>query len=834
MNRLIQDLRFAIRQTRRTPGFTATAVMTLALGIGATAAVYLVIQSVLLSPLPYAFPNRLVGLAFTFPHQKPNDEQAGSSADYIRQHDTDFSSMATMNDGMSTVNLSAKGAEPRLVNALGVSQDYFRTLGVTPALGRTFSADEDRAEGPPAVILSNALWRLAFHADPSIIGRAVQVNEGTATVVGVMPADFSATAESAEGMFGRPDIWRPLQLGPGQPGYDGDNYQMIARLRDGVSIAQAQRHLDALVKPFYVQFPAYREWFDETAGPAAVHEFRVWPLRDVTASKARQSILILMGAVATILLLACLNLAGLMIARVLRRQREFGVRSALGATRSQLARLIVCEGVVLAFGGAVLAFFFARIAARILLQSSPLQIPRLHAAPSLFLTASAVLAISLLCTAVFSILPAAWIGLRKDPARGVHGGHLTGKTVSHSRLSRSLLVVQLGLAMVLVSGAAFLMGTFLRLRSLPSGIEPKQLTIFQTALMGTRYKSTRQTVQFVDSVLRNLEHQPGVEDVAAVNGLPLDGGLNIGGYPVERPNLRRTIELRTITPDYFRVVGMRLLAGRGITESDNAQSEPVIVIGASAAKRWWPGRSPIGDSVRIANERNWRIVGVVPDVQMHTLVEAQGFVAYAPMAQESDQVTGIMNGWFRTSFVIRAAAGVPLEKAARTAVNRADHELPVARFATMQSIIDDTTDEPRFLAVLAAGFSAFALLLTGIGIFGLLSYQVAQRTREIGVRMALGADRRSVLGNIVGRGVVLACCGIGWGLAASYVVRPLLRTLLIDAGIPPHSGLPQVAVGNFVAALAAAAVILVVTVIASILPARHAASIEPMQALRTE
>lgn len=833
MSRLFQDIRYALRQLRKSPGFTLTAVLTLALGIGVTAAVYAVIQSVLLAPLPYPQPDRLVGVAFTFPRQAANAEQAGTSADFVRQNDGDFSSSAVMDDGSAAVNLTVNGRSAVQINAIRVSQGYFQTLGVSPMLGRAFNADEDRPNGPHAVILSNVLWRHSFNSDAGIVGRAVRINEETYTVVGVMPADFAVTAESEPGVYARPDIWRPLQLGPKDPGYDGDNYEMIARLRDGVSMEQAQQHLNTLAQPFYAKFPNYKKWFDATAGPSVLHQFRVWPLRNVMVSQVRRSLLILMGAMVAVLLVACLNLAGLMIARALRRQREIGVRSALGATRGQLVRLMAAEGALLALAGGVLALLVARVASEVLMQAAPLPIPKLSDGPNAWLMAVVVLGIAVISTAAFSTLPA-WLVLRRSTREIRLGGASLGQVVSHARISRLLLVAQVAIAMVLVSTASVLLGTFVRLRALPSGIEPKQLAVFQTALKGDHYASTRQTMQFVTSVMNSMSHVPGVESVAAVNGLPLDRGLNMGGYPADRRELERTIEVRTVTPGYFATMGMHLLAGRDIADSDQAKTVPVVVIGETAAKRWWPGRSPVGEMVRLGNERNWRIVGVVSDVQMHSLVEAQGIVVYAPMAQQSDEMTGILNGWFSTSFAIRTAGGVQLAAAAQQAVSGADPEIPIARFTAMQAVIDSTIDEPRFLSLLAGGFSGFALLLTVIGIFGLLSYQVTQRTREIGVRMALGADRGAILRTILGRGLAIASLGVVAGVAGAYFVAPVISHLLADTGVAAGHGAPAVVMNSEVATAIAAGAILAATFIASLLPARRAARIEPMQALRTE
>jgi predicted permease len=829
MNSLLSDLRYALRQLRKSPGFAFTALLTLGLGVGATAAVYNVIQTVLLAPLPYADPDRIIGVAFTFPHEKPNAEQTGASADFLRENMQEFSSVAAMDDSGPAVNLSLDGGHAAQVNALRVSEGYFRTLGAMPAFGRAFTADEDRPGGGRAAILSHGLWTRVFGGDPSIVGRAIRINQETFTAVGVMPASFAATTETAPGVFGTPDIWVPLQLGPRDAGYDGDNYEMIARLRPGVSLDQVQQHLHALEPAFYRKFPEYTKWLDDGH---SLHDFRVWKLQDVLDSQVRRSLLTVMDAVAAVLVLACLNLAGLMLARSMRRAREFALRSALGATRAQIIRLLVCEGIVLAFGGGVIGVVVARTATGLLMHSAPLALPTVHGSSNAWLLASVVLGIVLAATCIVSLVPALMVVRR----RGVDtklGSQSIGETISQARFSRVLIVVQVALSMVLLCTASQLLGTFLKLRALPSGVEPRQLSVFQVALKGDPYANTRHTAQFVNAVVDQLRHQPGVDSVAAINGLPLDRGLNIGGYPVNHRDLRQIVEFRTVTPGYFRAMGIPLLEGRDIADSDRAGSDPEIVIGAAAARRYWPGRSPIGESFRVGNDQNWRIVGVVADVKSHSLLDAKDVILYAPMAQLSDEFTRMINGWFPTTFALRTAAHVDLAVAAQHAVDRADPQIPIARFTTMQAVIDSTIQEPRFFSFLASGFSGFALALTAIGLFGLLSYQVAQRTREIGTRMALGADRTNILRVYLGRGLTLVSAGVALGLAIAWLVRPAVQHLLADAGVRASSS-AHVVMNSSLAALMAAFAIFAAASVASWIPARRAASLEPMQALRTE
>jgi putative ABC transport system permease protein len=830
MNMMLDDIRYALRQLRRSPGFAVTAVLTLALGLGATAAVYSVVRAVLLEPLPYSDPGRLVGVAFTFPHARPNAEQTGATADFIRDHSQEFAATAVMDDGSSAVNLSVSGGRAERVNALRVSEGYFRTLGAIPALGRPFSSDEDRPHGPRVAVLSHGLWKRTFAGDLNIIGRDVRVNQEDFTVVGVMPASFAVSSETAPGVTGTPDLWMPLQLSPHDPGYQGDNYQMIARLRQGVSLAQAQQQLTALQAPFYSQFPEFRKWYEDKT-TKTLHDFRMWPLQDVVVADVRRSLITLLGAVIAVLLVACLNLAGLMMARSMRRARELALRTALGATRTQLIRLVAVEGALIALAGGAIGIAVARGAASLLLRASPLPLPRLHGEPSSWLLSVAVLGFAMLSTLLFAVLPGC-IALRGRGREARLNGPTLGETISHARISRALLVAQVAVAMVLVSTASVLLGTFVKLQALPSGVEPKQLSVFQVTLKGDRYAATQPTMQFVNSVLEELRHTPGLDRVAAVNGLPLDRGLNEGGNPADRHDLRQIVEFRAITPGYFETMGMHLLAGRDITDADRAGADRVVVIGGTTAKKWWPRRSPVGESIQLGDGERWRIIGVVPDVQMHSLVEAQGIEIYGPMAQLSDGSTRVLNGWFPTTFAVRTAAHVNLVSTAQRAVEQADPEIPMARFTTMQAVIDSTIQAPRFFSLLSAGFSGFALVLTVIGLFGLLSYQVAQRTREIGVRMALGANRVNILRAYLGRGLAIAVAGVVIGLGAAAMLRPLIHELLSDAGIDAPA--QRLVNSGMSATILAVCAVFAATLAASWLPARRASSIEPMQALRTE
>ena len=829
MNQLMQDVRYALRQLRKAPGFAVTAVLTLALGIGATATMYSVVRDALLAPLPYPEHDRLVGVGFTFPQEKPNAEEAGSSADFVRAHGRSFASVGVADDSSFGANISgAAGGQAVRVASTGVSQGYFSTLGVTSTLGRNFTAQEDLRGGPNVAILSYWVWQRTFGGDVGIVNRVVQINEAPYTVVGVMPKEVSSSP-AAQGAASTGGVWLPLRLNAKDPGYEGDNYIMVARLRPGVDVAQAQQEMDGLKTPFYAQFPSYKAW---TSKAKLLHEFRVWPLQTVLVSDVRQSLLVLFGAVLAVLLVACLNLAGLMTARASVRDRELALRTALGATRGRILRLLVCESLVLAIAGGGFGLALARVARPALLAASPLAIP-LQTHEGYWGIVGFVMGVALLTTLVCGLLPG-WTVFRKDAQSALAGGQAAGAGASQVRMGKSLMVGQVALAMVLLSASCLLLGSFLKLRSTPSGVEAKRLEIAQVSLKGPGYETTLHTAQFVDKVMAGLASYPGVQRVAAVNGLPLDRGLNMSGWPADRPEMKQTIEFRAVTPGYFRTLGISLMTGRDVTADDGPGTQKVALVSETAARKWWPGKSPIGERIAFGGGAPLTVVGVVADTKSHSLAEPPGVMIYAPFAQLSDEMTKVVNGWFTTTFAIRLSGDEDIAMAVQKAVSDADPEMPVAKLTPMQGVIDDAIAAPRFFSWMAGGFAGFAVLLTVVGLFGLLSYQVTQRTREIGVRLAIGSSRVGILLLILRRGLVLTAMGLTLGGVASLAVPRLVAGVLED-NVFTGGATIDAALSSSVAALGLAAVaMLLAALLASYLPARRAAAVEPMEALRAE
>jgi len=559
-------------------------------------------------------------------------------------------------------------------------------------------------------------------------------------------------------------------------------------------------------------------------------------LQQIIVSGARSSLLALSGAVLAVLLMACLNLAGLMTGRSIARRSEVALRTALGASPATILRLLLTESLVLAMAGSLLGLVFAQAAVPALLNSSPIDLPQLqHASINL---GAILFTVCTGCatTLLFGLLPALGI-FRTSVLAGLGNMRTTGVSVPQQRLGKSLIVAQVALATTLLSVGALLLSVFVDMRSVPPGVQPQHLYALQANLKGNAYNSSLHSQQFINAVEQRLRAIPGVGRVATINGLPLDRGLNNSGGPADHPDQIGYTETRFVTPGYFRTAGSPILAGSDISAADTATSQPVALINERAAKRWFPNRSPIGEFIISGGGKPRRVVGLVANVHDASLAAGISPTVYVPYAQVDDETMKTINGWFATTFVLRTIerGNTPdpdIAAAASAAISAVDPEVPASKFASMQSFIDHDVAAPRFFSWLAAAFALFALLLTLIGLFGLLSYQVASRTRELGVRMALGAQRYQVLLMILNSGLTLTSLGLVLGVAGSVALRSIVTSLLSDTvGISKTSSL----LGHQAAAVAAAAVAMcLAAVIACVIPAKRAASVNPTEALRTE
>jgi putative ABC transport system permease protein len=793
-----KDIAYALRSMARNPGLCAVAVLTLALGIGANTAMFSVIHAVLLRPLPLRDPDRLVGIWAGIPRLKIQ----GASVEYNtfvewwRARSRSFEALAAHSP--SSVNLTS-GDQPQRVRMLRVSGNHFSMLGVRPSLGRDFLAAEDQPGAPRVALLSNGLWKRRFGADPAILGRSIELDRNSYTVVGVLPPDFDLNRE---------DIFTPIAhsgaRAPGMP-----TVGTYARLKPGVSVQAAQAEIDALCRGWVAKYRYPKDW-----------GARVWPLREYLVRDVRASVLVLGVAVALVLLIACANVANLLLARAGARRQEMAVRTALGASRSRIIRQLLTESALLGALAAALGLALAWGAVRALV-AVELPFPFLSKvsldAPVLWFTAAA----ALLTTMLFGLAPAfaaAHSGLVENLKEGGRGA---GESPSRSRFRAALVVAEVALALLLVIGATLAVRSLARLVAVNPGFNAEGVLTALVALPQSGYPEPARRVNFFNSLSERLAAVPGVQAAAMVSHLPFGGGRSgsdilVEGAPPPEPGDQSIAFGRSIHPDYFRALQIRLLRGRYFTAADPA-SGPVAIVNETLARRGWPGQDPVGKRFGLGRRGEvWiTVVGVAADIRNTSLAEepdAEYFVPYKQVPHPG------------MALVIRTTLDpMRLASTIRAAVGELDKEVPISEVVTLAASISRSTSARRFSVSLLSAFALLALLLAAIGIYGLVSYSVARRTREIGVRMALGASPRGIARMVVGRAQLLSGAGILLGLAASLALTRLLRSMLF--------GVSATDPGVFAAA---ALFLLAVSALAAYLPARRASRVDPLVALHHE
>jgi putative ABC transport system permease protein len=801
VDQLLQDLPYAIRMIAKSPGFAVIAIVTLALGIGANTAIFSTIDSVLVRPLPFADPDRLVmvwedviraGLS-------KNTPAPGNFADW-RQRNRTFTEMAATRG--RSANLTSDGA-PELVFGRMVTSNFFSVLGVPPLLGRTFTEEEDRTNAP-VVVISHALWNRRYLADPAIVGKSIWMSGAKVNVIGVMPREFVFRQRDA-------DYWIPIAFTAADLQERGNHFlNVIARLKPGVALEQARQDMSAVAAAMSRE---YRE--NRQLGANVV------PLREELVGKSWIGLFVLIAASGCVLLIACANLASLLLARGVVRQREIAVRAALGANRERLLRQMITEGLALATAAGVLGIAIVPIGMRIMARLVPAAMPP-TAEPALNLRLLGfALALSLLTGVLFSLIPA-WQSARTSLDRNLKQGGRTGLSARGQRLRDVLVVAELALALVLLVGAGLMLQTMMKLTSVDVGFRTDRLLVARTVLPGDRYASSAARTAFAERILDSLRALPGVEGAAYGSTLPFQSGGNTSGYRIEG----RTLEAndpgdalyRAGSDGYLPTLGVRLLEGRVFDRRDRAEAAPVLVVNESFARRYWPGESALGHRVTVDFPAPvWRtIVGVVADVRERGYEPDMKPTIYAPAQQQSL--------WHTSELIVRAQ-GDPLSlvPAVRRIIGDVDAAQPVSGIRTMEEILDGAVADRRQQMTLLGTFAGLALLLASIGIYGVLSYAVTQRRREIGLRMALGASAVSVVRMVVGRGMLLTGIGLAIGLTASWALTRLMKTLLY--GLAPTDA---------VALTGASALLAAVALLASWIPARRASRVDPILALREE
>jgi len=807
--RLMQDIRYALRTLGRSPGFTIVAVFALAVGIGGNTAIFSLMSASREAALPYPDAGRLVQLWGNVMRAKV-ERRGASYPDY-----QDWRAQAKSFDDMSAFDSQwitlVGGDESERILSEDVDTSYFSLLGVAPALGRTFRADENVASAPPAVVvLSDGLWRRRFNADPAILGHSVTLccAPRPYTVIGIMPAGFKGLSDTAE-------LWLPFTAWASADvlaARGARGFTVLARLKRGISMSTAQADLDMISRRLEQAYPQTNEKRAVEVSPLDVELF----------GSLRPALRTLMAAVSFVLLIACANVSNLLIARSEARQREIAVRTALGAGWRRLLAQLVTEGCVLASMGALAGLALAYAATRALLATSPVTFPSFVTPHIDLRVALFTVAVSMACGIVLGLAPAMHARVSrladalKDSARGSEGR-------SSQRVRSALVVVEVSLAVVLLVGAGLMIRSVRNLAALDPGFDPRSLLTLHASIPRTAVGTgpARPVVEG-RALLDRLRAIPGVSDVALGNDLPLDGGAGASFYaaegmpPVNAQNMPR-IYVHRVTPGFFSALRMPLRAGRTFTEAEVSPTSPAVIVSENVVKRFWPGQDPIGKRIKFGSETSnnpWMsIVGVVGEVKYRALPEnpTADPDMYLPFA-DRNALVGIV---VRTT--IPPASLAP---AVRAAIRSADPSIPVYSVATMDDLTGQQTAQSRFTMWLMGIFAACALMLAVVGIYGVMSYLVAQRTREIGIRLALGADHGDILRLVVGNGARLIGAGIAIGIAASLALSRLVSTLLfgVTAADP--------------AAAAAVAVLAAVAVVACYLPAARATRINPIRALR--
>jgi predicted permease len=824
MDGLLRDVRHAARNLRRTPGFALVTILTLALGIGANTAIFSVVNAVILRPLGYPEPHRLVYISSQFP-QLGFDQFWISPPEFLefQERTRAFSVVGAFATGQA--NLTAPD-RPRRVNSVQASADLFKTLGVNALYGRTFEAAETQPNGPFVTILSYELWKSAFGGHPGAVGSQVEVNGIRRTVVGIMPPHFDVADQRVE-------VWNPLVIDPANRKNRGSHFlYLIGRLAGGVTLDAAKGELETLLQGWPTSVARAANAANGPHTPDTKnHRFRFDPLQAQIVGSARTAVMVLQGAVVFVLLIACVNLANLLLARAESRHKEFAVRAALGAGRLQLLRQFVVEGCMLSFAGAALGLGVASFGVRALIAAYPDSLPR-SADISLDLGVLAfTLIIGLATGAVFGLAPLLHLAPGATATALKEGGTRTTAGAGRNRVRRGLVAVEVALAVALVIGAGLLLRTVMNLSNVDSGFDRGQLVTFAVTLPNARYSKPEIVRTFYLRLLDRLRATAGVQSVAAMTGLPplrrVDANdTDVEGYtpPPERP-FANVDYYNTVTTGYVETMGIPVIEGRAFQPTDALGT--TVMINQAMARMFYKGQSPIGRRVRPSAPASLKvpwftIVGVLKDVKQGGIDKEAGTELYFNFEQLTTVATGYgigtMNIVIRTTQPPDALSGT-----IRSAVAGLDPSLPIVKLRSVEDVFAEAIGRPRLLAQLLGIFGGLAILLAAIGSYGVLSCMVAERRREIGIRMALGADRQSVLRLVLAQGLGLTVAGVAGGLAIAFAMNRVLASLLF--GVRPSDP-----------ATIAGVVILMtgVALMACYLPARSATRVDPMIVLREE
>jgi predicted permease len=823
MESLLADLRHAFRVFRKSPGFTAIAIAALALGIGANTAIFSVINVVLLKPLPYPEPDRIMQIARGFPGGVGNSASIPKFNAW-KKNDV-FEAMAAYDFAGPGMNVGGSD-HPEQVKGIHASSEFFRVFGVSPTLGRTFTADEDMPSGPKVAVISYQFFSRRLGGDLRLVGTPILIAGEPTTVVGVLPATFKSDPPA--------DNFIPLQADPNST--NQGHYLLVAgRLKPGVTIETAKAQMKIVGERFRQANP---KWMDKTESVA------VTPLQEAQVGDVKLPLMILLGAVGFVLLIACANVANLQLARASTRQREMAIRTAIGANRLRIVKQLLTESVMLALAGVVLGFLIGAWGVRALLAIAPGDLPRISDSQHASTAVSALdwhvlgftLAVAFATGILFGLFPAVHVS-RLDVNSALKDTSGRAGTGRHQNRARGFLVVsEIALAVILLVGAALMIRTFASLRAVNPGFDPHNVLTLQTSLSGGQYGTTAKVDNLIRQMTPRLESLPGVQSAASALMLPIEGGVdlpvNIAGKPPATGAVYNGDEQwRSISAHYFAAFKIPLLRGRVFSEHDIGNSARVIIVNEAFSKKYFQNEDPIGHAMTLGKglgpqfeEPAREIVGIVGNVRENGLTDSNQPVMYVPASQVADGLTQLANSVLPLSWILRTSQEpTALATAVQHEFLAVDGQLPVSKFRTMEQVISESTARSNFNMLLLTIFAGTALLLAALGIYGLMSYSVEQRTQEIGIRVALGASGGDMLRMVIGRGLLLAGIGLAVGLAAAFGLTRLLQSLLF--GVKAND---PMAFGAVVVTLAA------VAWIAIYIPARRATRIDPLVALRYE
>jgi predicted permease len=801
MGTIIQDLRYGLRMLLRRPGFTVVVVLTLAVGIGANTAIFSVVNAVLLRELPYHDPSKLV----TVLHDGSSPVAPANFLDWKQQNQS-FESMAAAQ--VWGPNLTGQD-RPEAIKAMQTTADLFGLLGVSPALGRAFNADEDKPGNERVVVLSDRLWQRRFGADKNIIGRQITLDGNGYTIIGVMPPDFQFAPFWAT----HAEMWAPLNLAARLNDRVGQSLRVFARLKPGITSVSAQAEMETISRRIEQQYPESNKGL--TVSVDSLHEKAV--------GTTRPALLILLGAVGFVLLIACANVANLMLARSAARKREMAVRTALGAGRGRIVRQMLTESMMLSVLGGGLGLLAASWGIQALLAVAPAGLPQTQKIGLDFSVLAFCMSLSIITGLLFGLAPALQTS-KVNLNDSLKEGGRSSTEGNRQHLFRSLLVVsEVALALMLLIGGGLLFRSFLRLRAVDPGFNADKLLTMELSFNGSAESTDSKRIAFLNELTERVQALPGVRSTSAINHLPVGGdvwslGYIVEGRPLPGPGETPHAVYRVSRPDYFKTMGATLLRGRDFTARDNEAGSGVVIINESLARAAWPTEDPIGKRISLPDDNNIprEVVGIIKDAKQHDWTAQPSPEMYLPQSQS----TGVKN----MTVVVRTASDpLRMATAIQSEVWAIDKNLPLSQVRSMDQVVSEAIGPQRFNMFLLGLFASIAVILAVVGIYGVLSYSVAQRTHEIGIRMALGARQKDVLGLVVRQGMLLSFIGVGIGLVGAFGLMRLMESLLFEVSATDPQTFAVIA-----------ALLSIVSLLACYIPARRAANVDPMVALRNE